>query len=146
MIPLTTLAHRLEPLLARRLEQLTCAVEQGDASAWPLVERTIMALESLGRLALPEQRGELLTVHELAARLGVTAKSALRMVAEGRLTPAVRSGRFLRFRGDERPQGPARARTRDSGPPVASGVAIVAGSDRNHTRSHSLSGAVSGRE
>jgi hypothetical protein len=44
VIPLTTLAQRLEPLLARRLEQLTCTVEQGDASAWPLVESTIMAM------------------------------------------------------------------------------------------------------
>ena len=105
--PLTILAHRLEPLLARRLEQLTHAVEQGDARALARVERTVVAIESLGRLALPERRGALLTVTEMAERLGIRQKSLLRMVSEGRVRPAERAGRYVRFRGDERPLGPA---------------------------------------
>jgi excisionase family DNA binding protein len=125
MLRLDALSGRLEPLLVRRIERLAMAVERGDESAWRPLCESLVALEALGRVTLPERRGALLSVGELAERLGVTAKSARRMVAEGRLRPAVRAGRLLRFRGDERPVGPAapRARIRESEPAMASPVA-----------------------
>src|SRR5262245_16308395 len=97
---LPSLASRLEPLILHRIETLVLAVEQGDENAWSPLCQSISALEALGRLSLPERHGRLLTVGELAERLKVTPKSALRMVSQGRLTPAIRNGRFLRFRGD----------------------------------------------
>jgi len=99
------LARRLEPLLVRRLGELVLAVERSEPEAWAPVCETLAAIEALSTLASPERRGAFLTARELARRLGVTPKSLRRMVAEGRLAPAVRAGRFLRFRGDEQPSG-----------------------------------------
>jgi excisionase family DNA binding protein len=104
---LTTLAARLEPLLLHRIEKLALAVEQGDEEAWPQLCASLTALEALGRVGLPERNGQMLTVAQIAERLHVTAKTARKMVSQGRLTPAIRDGRFVRFKGDEKP-GPRR--------------------------------------
>jgi len=98
-----TLSRRLEPLLRARVESLVLAVERRDESAWRLLCESLVALDALARVASPERRGAMLTVAEMSARLGILPKSTRRMIAEGRLRPAVREGRFIRFKGDERP-------------------------------------------
>ena len=93
-------------LLARALQLLTARVagleervRAGDESAWsPYLD----AIRALAQLDKPE-RGAMLSTADMAARLGVRPKSLLRRVQRGDVRPAVRSGKLIRWRGDEIP-------------------------------------------
>jgi len=96
---------RLEPLLVRRISELTIRVEQGDGEVWPALCESVLALQALQVIGSPERQGRRLTTREMALRLGVKPKSLRRMVAEKRIQPAVKDGRFVRWNGQERPGG-----------------------------------------
>lgn len=96
--------RRLEPLLSRRIAELTVRVEQGDADCWRPLCEAVLAYQALQAIGLPECHGRQLTTAEMAVRLGVKPKSLRRMVAEKRIQPTVKAGRFTRWSGQERPE------------------------------------------
>ncbi len=97
--------RRLEPLLARRISELTLRVEQGDSDCWRPLCEALAAYQALQTIGTPERQGRPLTTAEMAVRLGVKPKSLRRMVAEKRIQPTVKDGRFTRWSGQERPGG-----------------------------------------
>jgi hypothetical protein len=99
----TVVLRRAAALLTRRLEEVL-AMAEIDASTTVALAQLVTALALANGATDPERRGELLTTEAMAAKLGVTPKSLCRMLAQGRIAPAVRDGRFLRWRGTETPQ------------------------------------------
>src|SRR5262249_6144062 len=99
-------AHRL----ATRALILAGHLDAGDESDWAGYISLISVLTLIVGAVEPERRGQALTTEEMAARLGITSKSLLRMTGEKRITPNIRAGRFLRWSGLERPVGPSRRR------------------------------------
>lgn len=93
--------RRLEPLLARRICELTLKVEQGDGEAWEPLCESLMAYQALQSIGQPERQGRPLTTAEMAARLGIETKSLRRWVQQRRIAPAIRVGRTMRWSGRE---------------------------------------------
>jgi helix-turn-helix protein len=97
--------HRLEPLFAQRIAELALRVEAGDVDCWRPLCEALTAYQALKIIGSPDRAGRQLTTGEMAQRLGVRPKSLRRMVAEGRIQPTVKAGRFTRWSGRERPGG-----------------------------------------
>jgi excisionase family DNA binding protein len=93
--------RRLEPLLSKRIAELTVHVEQGHEEAWAPLCEALVAYSVLHTLGTPERQGRPLTTKEMAQRLGVEAKSLRRMVKQQRIRPAVKVGRLMRWSGQE---------------------------------------------
>jgi hypothetical protein len=93
--PHRVLSRGLQLLTARVLE-LETRIQAGDASAWP---DYCAALQTLAALDRPE-RGLLLKTSEMAERLGIQPKSLLRRARQGKVQPAVRSGKFIRWKSE----------------------------------------------
>lgn len=107
----TTLLDRAQRVIAERVEALEARVRAGE-EVWPEYLRTLEVLALVTAQLAPERRGALLSTAEMAARLGVTPKSLLRAKSQGRIRPAVQSGRLVRWRGSELPAGRAAGRGR----------------------------------
>ena len=102
--------RELRPILERavaRLQARTAVLEQrieaGDDSAWSAYVETIGALVALLPRLDRGADGALLSTAEMAHRLGVAPKTLLRHVARGSVTPTLRRGKLLRWRGTEMP-------------------------------------------
>jgi len=93
--------RRLEPLLAKRISDLTLRVELGDADCWRPLSEALLAYQALQVIGQPERQGRPLTTKEMAVRLGVKPKSLRRMVQQHRIRPAVKVGRTMRWSGQE---------------------------------------------
>ena len=88
--------------LVERLEVLEAKLQAGEP-LWEEYRSTVATLvAALGQVS-PGSNGELLSTREMAARLGVTPKTLLKRKAKGSITPAVRAGRLIRWKGTERP-------------------------------------------
>jgi excisionase family DNA binding protein len=94
-------SRRLEPLLAKRVSELTMRVEQGDADCWRPLCEALLAYQALQTIGSPERQGRPLSTAEMAQRLGVKPKSLRRMVQQQRIRPAVKVGRLMRWSGQE---------------------------------------------
>ncbi len=99
--------ERCAALMVRRLSGLADLLEQGDETTWSDFLQTAEVLASLLPNLAPERRERLLTTAEMAARLGVEPKTLLRRRARGEIQPAVQTGKFIRWRGDEALRGNA---------------------------------------
>jgi hypothetical protein len=93
--------RRLEPLLVRRISELTMRVEQGDADCWRPLCEAVLAYQALQVIGQPERQGRPLTTAQMAERLGMTPKSLRRAVEQERIRPAVRVGNTMRWSGRE---------------------------------------------
>jgi excisionase family DNA binding protein len=93
--------RRLEPLLAKRIADLTVGVEGGDVDCWAPLCAALVAYSVLHTINSPERQGRPLTTAEMAARLGVGPKSLRRMVKDGRIRPALKVGHTMRWSGRE---------------------------------------------
>ncbi len=92
---------KVEALLARRLEELHARAQAGEAGAMSElcdVARTLAALQSA---TAPELTGAMLSTAEMAQRLGISSKTLLRHASEGRVKPALRRGKLVRWSGRE---------------------------------------------
>ena len=104
----TVIALRLQRAAQRlvdRLAQLETRLHDDEAAAWSEYRATAEALAVILPNIAPGRSGELLTTKQMAARLQVEAKTLLRRKARGDLRPAVVRGKFIRWRGDEVPNG-----------------------------------------
>jgi hypothetical protein len=94
---------RAATLLLQRMEVLEDSLQADHDSVWPAYCDVVRSLTAALNHVLPGAQGELLTTREMAARLNLTPKTLLRHCARGRVRPAVKSGKLVRWRGDELP-------------------------------------------
>jgi hypothetical protein len=95
---------RAADILVRRLRTLHAEIEAGRDDAWSRFCEVVSALAAVAAHGVPGRRGELLTTAEMAARLRISPKTLLRHRAEGKVQAAIKSGKLIRWRGDERSQ------------------------------------------
>jgi hypothetical protein len=100
------LLRRAVPVLTRHAEAILAQPEP-DAQALRDLAALVTAVTLASTAAEPERPAAMLTTSQMATTLGITSKSLRRMLAQGRIAPAVQAGRFTRWRGDERPAGRA---------------------------------------
>ncbi len=101
--------QKSEPLLVKRLGQLTERLQAGEEAVWGEFVGVVQALVALSDCTAPEKRGSPLKTKEMADKLGVSVKTLLRHKRDGKITPAVeqgggpgKGGRLLRWSGQER--------------------------------------------
>ena len=101
----------LRPMLERAVARLQARaavleqrIETGDESAWSAYVEAVGALAVVFPRLDPGADGALLTTAEMAHRLGVAPKTLLRHVARGSVTPALRRGKLIRWKGTEVPR------------------------------------------
>jgi hypothetical protein len=97
-------------LLAQRLDVLEQSIQAGDESGWASYCDVVRSLAAALEHTVPGDRGELLTTREMAARVNLAPKTLLRHCAEGRIQPAVKAGKLIRWRGNEVPMNIATGR------------------------------------
>lgn len=100
--------ERYSRRLAARLVTLEARLDAGDESAWGPSLETARILGEL--LVALERRGGLLTTEERAAQLQVHPETLLEHMRRGEITPAVRAGKLIRWRGDEVVRSPVARR------------------------------------
>jgi hypothetical protein len=90
----TLALRRAEVRLLERLDQLEARLDHGDGDGelWRAYADAAGALAMIARETAPGAHGELLSTREMAARLGVSAKTILRRRKAGQLTPAAAFG------------------------------------------------------
>jgi hypothetical protein len=89
--PLALVLARAERRLRDRIEDLERRLEAGE-DRWREYGEALQALVAVAAQLAPEQSGRLMSTAELAAKLGVSAKTVLRRRKRGELTPAVQLG------------------------------------------------------
>jgi hypothetical protein len=94
--PLALALQRAQRKLLEQLERLESQVDAADAETRREFREVAVALARLAEAA--EQRGDLMTSAELAQRLGVSTRTVRRRKQKGELTPALQSGRIVRWR------------------------------------------------
>jgi predicted DNA-binding protein (UPF0251 family) len=101
----------LRPILERAVARLQARaaaleerVEAGDESAWSAYVEAVEALAAVLPRLDRGADGALLSTAEMAHRLGVAPKTLLRHVARGSVTPALRRGKLIRWKGTEVPR------------------------------------------
>ena len=88
--------------LLARLTVLEAQLDAGDSGVWPDYLEAARTLAVVWPLLVPAQhRHRLLTTAELAAQLGISAKTLRRRRALGLLQPALEHGRLVRWRADQ---------------------------------------------
>ena len=85
--------------LVARLTVLEGHLDAGDRDVWSEYTDVARTLAAIWPLLAPAQH--LLTTAELAAQLGISAKTLRRRKALGLLQPALEHGRLLRWRSDQ---------------------------------------------
>jgi hypothetical protein len=95
------LLTRASGRLVARLAELEGQLDTGDASAWPGYLATLDVLLRMTAQTAPGRQGQLLTTREMAARLGLSAKTLLKHKQRGAITPALTKGKLVRWRGTE---------------------------------------------
>ncbi len=98
---LPAVLQRSAGILAARLAALEGELGSGDESRWADYIATVHALAAIIPNLAPERGGALLTTGEMAARLGISAKTLLRRKSDGGIRPALQRGKLIRWRGDE---------------------------------------------
>ena len=98
---LPAVLQRSAGILAARLATLESELEDGNESRWADYIATVHALAAIVPSLAPERGGALLTTGEMAARLGISAKTLLRQKSTGGIRPALQRGKLIRWRGDE---------------------------------------------
>jgi hypothetical protein len=98
---LPAVLQRSAGVLAARLATLEGELGNGDESRWADYIATVHALAAIVPNLAPERGGALLTTGEMAARLGISAKTLLRQKSAGGIRPALQRGKLIRWRGDE---------------------------------------------
>jgi excisionase family DNA binding protein len=96
----TAALHRAAHLLGDRLAQLAERIAGGDESAWADYAAASVALAQLAAALAPGANGRLLTTAELAESLNVSVRQVRRLKKAGRIAPAVKLGRALRWRAE----------------------------------------------
>jgi hypothetical protein len=86
--------------LVARLAVLEGQLDAGDEEAWSDYLAAARTLAAIWPLVAPGQH-RLLTTAELAAQLGISAKTLRRRKALGLLQPALEQGRLFRGRADQ---------------------------------------------
>jgi hypothetical protein len=87
--------------LVHRLAVLEVQLEAGEESAWTAYLATLETLVQVIAQTAPGGHGALLTTAEMAARLGLSAKTLLKHRKNGAITPALQRGKLVRWRGTE---------------------------------------------
>ena len=100
-LTLTLMLPRAVARLLTRLAVLEQQLDAGDASAWPAYLAVLDVLLRLTAATKPGASGELLTTKAMAERLGIQPKALLRRVKQNTVRPAVKAGKFIRWRGTE---------------------------------------------
>ncbi len=98
------LLRKAEAVLTNRLEQLQSRLQAGEEGLWIELCEVVRTLTQLRTALLPEHGGPMLTTAEMAARLGIEAKTLLRHKKNGKIRPTVQQGKHLRWNGQERLQ------------------------------------------
>jgi hypothetical protein len=91
---------RVAGRLVARLTVLEAQLDAGDEEAWSDYLEVARTLAAIWPLLSPGQH-RLLTTAELAAQLGISAKTLRRRKALGLLQPALEQGRLFRWRADQ---------------------------------------------
>ena len=94
--------QKSEPLLVKRLSQLTERLQAGEEAVWGEFLSVVQALVALSECTAPEKRGSMLTTAEMASRLNMSVKTLLRTKAQGKILPAIANGKQLKWSGQER--------------------------------------------
>ncbi len=78
---------------------MEAALDGGDEAAWSQYLSTVGALTAT-LTQLGPRGGDLLTTAEMAARMGISAKTLLKHKARGIVRPALQRGKLIRWRAD----------------------------------------------
>jgi len=90
---------RVASRLVTRLTVLEGQLDTADRDVWSEYTDVARTLAAIWPLLSPGQR--LLTTAQLAAQLGISAKTLRRRQALGLLQPALKHGRLFRWRADQ---------------------------------------------
>lgn len=90
-------------LLSDRLAVLEPGVRVADEEAWARYLGTLQGLVAVLARLDAHSPAHLLTTGEMAERLGLAASTLLKHARNGKTRPALKAGKLIRWRGDERP-------------------------------------------